>query len=130
MKHLSGNLRSRFSDFLTSDGEKPDRNRDAEFEMASPVSRDDIIADWNRGWTIVMESVAALRPEDLTRTIYIRHEAFVMVEALNRSITHAAYHVGQIVMLAKHLAGPAWKSLSIPKGPVRRPHTGQFKTRN
>jgi hypothetical protein len=116
VKHLAGNLRSRFTDFLTTDGEKPDRDRDAEFEMAERVSRDDINGWWEEGWAIALASIESLTPEDLERTVTIRGEPFHVVEALNRLATHAAYHVGQIVLLAKHFAGPNWKSLSIPKG--------------
>ena len=122
MKHVAGNLRSRFTEFLTSDGEKPDRDRDAEFEMPEPTSRERILADWNAGWAVTLASVEALTPADLDRTISIRGEAFLVVEALNRSITHTAYHVGQIVTLARHFAGgrladPVDSETSI--GPIR-----------
>jgi hypothetical protein len=116
VKHLAGNLRSRFQDFLTSDGEKPDRDRDAEFEMPDRPSREDIVAEWDKAWSIALRSIEALTPGDLDRTVQIRREPFAVVEALNRLSTHTAYHVGQIVFIAKHLAGPTWKSLSIPKG--------------
>jgi hypothetical protein len=116
VKHVAGNLRSRFRDFLTSDGEKPGRNREGEFDVPDPVPREEILKWWDEGWTIAMASIEALTPEDLDRTILIRGEASLVVEALNRSVTHTAYHVGQIVYLARHLAWPDWKSLSIPKG--------------
>jgi hypothetical protein len=116
VKHVAGNLRSRFRDFLTSDGEKPGRNRQGEFDVPDLVAREEILKWWDEGWTIAMASIEALTPEDLDRTIHIRGEAFLVVEALNRSVTHTAYHVGQIVYLARHLAWPDWKSLSIPKG--------------
>jgi uncharacterized protein DUF1572 len=116
VKHLAGNLRSRFTDFLTTDGEKPDRDRDAEFEMPERVSRHDIVGWWEDGWAIALASIESLTPGDLERIVTIRGEPFHVVEALNRLATHAAYHVGQIVLLAKHFAGPKWKSLSIPKG--------------
>jgi hypothetical protein len=116
VKHVAGNLRSRFRDFLTADGEKPDRNRDGEFDIPERASRDEILQWWNEGWTIAMASIEALTPEDLDRTIHIRGQALLVVEALDRSITHTAYHVGQIVYLARHLAWPDWSSLSIPKG--------------
>jgi hypothetical protein len=116
VKHLAGNLRSRFRDFLTSDGEKPGRNREGEFDVPDLVPREEILKWWDEGWTIAMASIEALTPEDLDRTIHIRGEAFPVIEALNRSVTHTAYHVGQIVYLARHLAWPDWKSLSIPKG--------------
>jgi Protein of unknown function (DUF1572) len=119
VQHVAGNLRSRFRDFLTSDGEKPDRNRDAEFETTEAVSRDEILRWWNDGFRVALESIEALGPQDLERTVTIRKEEFLVVEALNRSVTHTAYHVGQIVYVARHLAGPAFKSLSIPKGQSR-----------
>jgi hypothetical protein len=114
--HVAGNLRSRFTDFLTSDGEKPGRNRDGEFETPARPSRAELLASWSEGFEVALASIEALQPEDLDRTIYIRQEAFLVVEALNRSVSHTAYHVGQIVYLAKHFAGPHWTTLSIPKG--------------
>jgi hypothetical protein len=114
VKHMSGNLRSRFRDFLTSDGEKPDRNRDSEFESPARVPREQLLRWWNDAWKIAISSIEALSAEDLERTVRIRGEEMLVVEALNRSVTHAAYHVGQIVYLARHFA-PDWKTLSIPK---------------
>ena len=128
VKHVAGNLRSRFADFLTADGEKPDRDRDSEFDMRGPASREDVLRWWETGWGVALASIEALTPEDLDRTIYIRKEPFLVVEALNRSVTHTGYHVGQIVLLAKHFAGPAWKSLSIPKGQSAAHSIGQFKS--
>ena len=116
VKHVAGNLRSRFRDFLTTDGEKPDRKRDTEFEEDERVSREAVMRWWNDGWAIVLETVETLTPGDLERTVRIRGEEMLVVEALNRSITHTAYHVGQIVYLARHLASGEWTSLSIPKG--------------
>jgi hypothetical protein len=116
VKHVGGNLRSRFRDFLTTDGEKPDRNRDAEFIVERPVSREEILRWWNDGWAVVLGAIESLTPQDLERTITIRGEKMLVVDALNRSVTHTAYHVGQIVYVARHLASPNWKSLSIPKG--------------
>ena len=116
VKHVAGNLRSRFTDFLTSDGEKPGRNRDGEFEMPARTSREELLESWSEAFQIALASIEALRPEDLDRTIYVRQEAFLVVEALNRSVTHTAYHVGQIVYLTKHFAGPAFTSLTVPKG--------------
>jgi hypothetical protein len=127
VKHVGGNLRSRFSDFLTTDGEKPDRDRDAEFEMPELASRDQILAVWNDGWRAALAAIDALTPADLARTVHIRREAFLVSEALNRSITHTAYHVGQIVLLAKHFAGPAWKTLSIPRNQSRAFAQGTYK---
>jgi hypothetical protein len=115
IKHVSGNLRSRFRDFLTSDGEKPDRNRDSEFESDGPVSRDQLLRWWHEGWDIALGSIESLTAADLERTIRIRDEEMLVVEALNRSITHTAYHVGQIVYLARHFASPNWTTLSIPR---------------
>jgi hypothetical protein len=127
VKHLSGNLRSRLSDFLTTDGEKPDRNRDDEFEMADSASRAEVMAWWERGWSVATATLDSLSPADLERTVTIRQEPFLVVEALNRIATHTAYHVGQIVLLAKHFAGPGWTSLSIPKGQSRQHAQGTFK---
>jgi hypothetical protein len=127
VKHVAGNLKSRYRDFLTTDGEKPDRDRDREFEAAG-ASRDDILRWWDDGWSVALGSIEALTPDDLGRTVYVRGEAFAVVEALNRSVAHAAYHVGQIVYLARHFTGPAWRSLTIPKG-ASGGVKGEFKTR-
>jgi len=113
-KHVGGNLRSRWRDFLTSDGEKADRNRDAEF-IAETDSRDSIMRIWNAGWSVLFETLESLRTEDLGKIVQIRAEQFTVVRALNRSLTHTAYHVGQIVFLAKHLCETNWKTLSVPK---------------
>ena len=129
VKHVAGNLRSRFTDFLTADGEKPNRDRDSEFEMPASASRAVIMEWWESGWSVATASIEALTPEDLDRTVYIRGEAFQIVEALNRSVTHTAYHVGQIVLLARHFAGAGWKSLSIPKGQSAKFTRDDFKTR-
>lgn len=129
VKHLSGNLRSRLRDFLTTDGEKPDRDRDAEFEMPERVSRADLLRWWDDAWSITLGTLDALEPDDLERTIYIRGEAFLVIEALNRNATHTAYHVGQIVYLARHFAALDWRTLSIPKGKSREHTKGDFKTR-
>ena len=115
VKHMSGNLRSRFRDFLTSDGEKPDRNRDTEFESEKPATREQLMRWWNDAWKIAMGSIEVLSADDLERTVRIRGEELLVVEALNRSVTHVAYHVGQIVYLARHFASSDWKTLSIPK---------------
>jgi uncharacterized protein DUF1572 len=116
VQHIAGNLRSRYRDFLTTDGEKPDRDRDREFEQRGTSTRDSVLREWDAGWAVAMAAVHALTPADLDKTITIRGEAFLVLEALNRSVTHTAYHVGQIVYLARHLAAPNWRSLSIPKG--------------
>ena len=127
VKHVSGNMRSRWRDFLTSDGEKPDRHRDGEFEMPAHVSRDEVLGWWESGWAIALAAIEALAPEDLERTVTIRGEAFLVVEALNRSAAHTAYHVGQIVYLARHFAGAKWQTLSIPKGRSAEFAKGTFK---
>jgi hypothetical protein len=114
MQHVTGNLRSRFTGFLVSDGEKPDRNRDAEFETHS-TDRGALLSAWNDAWEIVLQALDALTPEDLERTVHIRQQPLTVIEALNRSVTHTAYHVGQIVFLAKHHAGAAWQTLSLAK---------------
>jgi hypothetical protein len=116
VKHLAGNMRSRFTDFLTMDGEKPDRHRDQEFEMAGPTTRAEVMRWWEEGWAIVFRAVEELKPEHVTRTVTIRGEPHSVLQALNRQVAHYAYHVGQIVFLAKHLRSVEWKSLSIPRG--------------
>ncbi len=115
VKHLAGNMRSRWTDFLTSDGEKPDRNRDAEFE-APPKTRAELAALWESGWKILFDSLTQLTDADLTRTITIRGEAHSVMQAINRNVAHTAYHVGQIVYLSKHFAGSKWTALTIPRG--------------
>ena len=127
VKHVGGNLRSRYRDFLTTDGEKPDRHRDTEFEMPEEASREEIQRWWEEGWSTALGSIEALTVDDLGRTVTIRGEAFLVMEALNRSVTHTAYHVGQMVYVARHFAGPEWKSLSIPKGQSDRFARGEFK---
>lgn len=128
VKHVYGNLRSRFTDFLTTDGEKPDRNRDDEFEMPQQVSREQLLKWWAEGFRVVLGTLGAMKPEDLERTVHIRGEAFLAVEAINRSATHTAYHAGQIVYVARHLASGQWTSLSIPKG-MSAGFGGDFKTK-
>jgi hypothetical protein len=115
MKHISGNLRSRFTDFLTTDGEKPDRNRDGEFEMPERPGRAAIMSNWESGWARLFETLDSLTPEDLLRDVYIRGERHSVIQALDRQMTHHSYHVGQIVFLAKHLASSKWRTLSIPR---------------
>ncbi len=116
VKHLAGNQRSRWTDFLTSDGEKPDRERDREFELEERDSRESLMAEWEAGWTLVLESISSLRPDDLLREVTLRGEAHTALEAIDRQLVHYSHHVGQIVFLAKQWTGLAWKSLSIPKG--------------
>jgi uncharacterized protein DUF1572 len=116
IKHLAGNMRSRFTDFLTSDGEKPDRHRDQEFEITAHTTRAEVMRWWEQGWAGVLSAIESLKPEDVTRTVTIRGEPHTVLQAINRQIAHYAYHVGQIVFLAKHLRSREWKSLSIPRG--------------
>ena len=132
VKHISGNLRSRWMDFLTTDGEKPDRNRDQEFEMNQGTTREDLMRRWEEGWNYVFETLAGLHPADLARTVYIRSEPHSVVQAINRSLTHYAYHVGQIVYLSKSLRKREWNSLSIPRGKTAeynalKPEARKFK---
>ena len=115
VKHIAGNMLSRWSDFLTSDGEKPFRDRDAEFEDPPP-NREALLDLWNRGWVCLFSALEPLTDADLTRTITIRTEPHSVMQAINRQVTHYAYHVGQIVFLAKHLQSEHWKSLSVPRG--------------
>lgn len=116
MQHVGGNLRSRFSDFLTSDGEKPDRRRDAEFESASDRAPAEVRAVWEAGWDVLFRTLDSLGPEDLLRTVTIRGEPHTVIRALERSLAHISYHVGQIVYVAKAIRGAAFESLSIPLG--------------
>lgn len=116
IKHLAGNMRSRFTDFLTADGEKPDRHRDQEFEMNAATTRTDVMRWWDEGWARVFSAVEALKPDDVLRTVTIRSEPHTVLQALNRQVAHYAYHVGQMVFLAKHFRSAEWKSLSIPRG--------------
>jgi hypothetical protein len=114
-KHISGNLRSRWTDFLTSDGEKPDRHRDSEFEEPT-LRREEMMASWEAGWSALLSALDSLSGEDLDRTVYIRGQAHSVLKAMQRSLAHTASHVGQIVFMSKHLCGPRWKTLSIPRG--------------
>jgi hypothetical protein len=115
VKHMAGNLRSRFTDFLTTDGEKPDRNRDGEFEVEGVTTRAGVLADWESGWARLFATLDALTPDDLLRDVYIRGERHSVMQALDRQMTHHAYHVGQIVFLAKHFRSAEWKTLSIAR---------------
>ena len=116
MKHVSGNLHSRWSRFLESDGEKPDRNRDGEFETSSDDTPARLRERWEQGWKILFETLDSLRPGDLERTVTIRREPHTVLQAINRQLSHYSLHVGQMIYLAKHLVGPAWQSMSIPMG--------------
>jgi len=114
VKHMAGNMRSRWTDFLTSDGEKPDRNRDAEFDDP-PATREAVLAAWEEGWQCVFRALEPLSELDLQRTVTIRGEAHSVMQAINRQMAHYSYHCGQIVLLAKHFSHAEWKSLTVPR---------------
>ncbi len=114
VQHIAGNQRSRFTDFLTTDGEKPDRNRDAEFEPHIRT-REELLRRWEAGWEIVFNTLVSLTLADLQRTVTLRGEPLTVLQAIHRATHHYAYHVGQIAFLAKHWKSAEWKSLSIPK---------------
>lgn len=116
VKHLAGNMRSRFTGFLTTDGEKPDRFRDREFEIDSQTTREGLMKSWEEGWAQVFAALEELKPEDVMRTVTIRGEPHTVLQAINRQIAHYALHTGQIVFLAKHIRSGEWKTLSIPRG--------------
>lgn len=115
VKHMAGNMRSRWTDFLTTDGEKPDRNRDTEFEDA-PASRAEMMAMWEKGWAILFAALAPLTDAGMARTVLIRGERHSVMQAINRQLAHYAYHCGQIVVIARAFSGGGWMSLSVPKG--------------
>lgn len=123
VKHLAGNMRSRFTDFLTSDGEKPDRFRDREFEINSATTRSEVMTWWEEGWGCVLNAIDSLKPEDVMRTVTIRGEPHTVLQAINRQIAHYAAHTGQIVFLAKHFRSSEWNTLTIPRG-----KSEEFKT--
>ena len=114
IKHISGNMISRWTDFLTTDGEKPDRNRDNEFVDDTPA-KEQLIKLWDKGWNVFLKTLDSLNENDLLKTVTIRGEALTVMQALNRQTAHYAYHIGQIVFIAKHIKSTEWKSLSIPK---------------
>jgi Protein of unknown function (DUF1572) len=116
VKHLAGNMRSRFTDFLTSDGEKPNRFRDREFELNPATTRAEVMQWWEEGWSCVFAAIEGLKPEDVMRTVTVRGEPHTVLQAVNRQIAHYAQHTGQIVFLAKHLRSNEWKTLSVPRG--------------
>jgi hypothetical protein len=115
MKHVAGNMRSRWTNFLTADGEKPDRNRDSEFEQEGGDTRASLMSRWEDSWRLLFETLSALQPDDLGKTVTIRGEAHTVLQAINRQMSHYSAHVGQIVLLAKHFAGTKWQTLSMPK---------------
>lgn len=114
LKHMAGNMRSRWTDFLTSDGEKPDRDRDSEF-VAPPATREALMRVWEDGWSRLFAALEPLSDADLSRAVTIRGEPHSVMQAVNRQVAHYALHVGQVVFLAKHLAGERWESLSVPR---------------
>ena len=116
MKHMGGSLESSFTDFLTTNGEKPTRNRDAEFELEAGDTRETILAKWERGWNALSGTLDALRPGDLLRTVHIRGEPHSALQALSRHVVHQSTHAGQIIILARHWAGARWETLTIPRG--------------
>ncbi|HEY0386312.1 MAG TPA: DUF1572 family protein [Pyrinomonadaceae bacterium] len=115
VKHMAGNMLSRWTDFLSTDGEKPSRHRDMEFVITEGTTRAELTAYWERGWACVFAALEPLRVEDFNRKVLIRGEEHTIIQAINRQLTHYAYHTGQIVFLAKHLRSVEWKSLSIPR---------------
>lgn len=118
LKHLAGNMCSRWTDFLTTDGEKPDGRRDTEFVIEPGDTRAALMDRWEAGWQALFRTIEPLKPEDLGRSVLIRAEPYTVLKAIQWQVSHYGYHVGQIVLLAKHFAGPAWRSLSIPKAAV------------
>ena len=116
MRHIAGNARSRWTDFLTTDGEKPDRHRDREFDHPPTQTRAALLAEWEAGWAVTLDAIGSLTPSDLLRTVTIRGEPHTVIRAIERQTRHYGQHVGQIVLLAKHWRGASWVSLSIPRG--------------
>lgn len=116
VKHVAGNLRSRWTDFLSSDGDKPDRNRDTEFLNETRDTRASLLERWENAWQITLDALEELTPADLDKTVTIRSEPHTVIKAIQRSLAHTAQHAGQIILLAKHYAGAQWQTLSIPRG--------------
>jgi uncharacterized damage-inducible protein DinB len=127
VKHMAGNMRSRFTDFLTSDGEKHDRQRDQEFVITAATKRDEIIRWWEQGWHTVFDAINSLQPADFERTVTIRGQPHSVLQALQRAMSHLAYHTGQIVFLAKHYKGAGWESLSVPRGQSEQVNAKMFE---
>jgi hypothetical protein len=125
VQHIAGNLRSRWTDFLTTDGEKPDRDRDAEFETPAVVDRAALMAAWEEGWGRLFATLSALTIPDLLKTVYVRAEPHSVPQAIHRQMTHQAYHVGQLVTLAKHYAAD-WQALTVPRGKSREFNAAMF----
>ena len=132
VKHVGGNLRSRWADFLTTDGEKPDRDRDGEFEIRGGDTQASLMAQWESGWQCVFDTIGSLTPGDLAKTVLIRREPHSVIQAITRSFGHTAAHVGQIVYVAKHLRWQDWKTLTVPRGKSKEFNakmTERFKTK-
>lgn len=125
VQHLSGNMLSRWTDFLNSDGEKEWRNRDAEFEDVI-TTKEELVEAWNKGWTVFMNTLNSLKEEDLSKIVYIRNQGHTVMEAINRQLAHYPYHIGQMVYLAKLLVNGPWESLSIPKNGSKEYNTEKF----
>ena len=115
VKHMAGNMISRWTDFLTTDGEKPDRNRDMEFVMLPETTKEEMLAFWEKGWARVFAAIEPLQPEDLMRLVQIRGQDHTVMQAINRQVSHYANHIGQVILLAKHFKAGEWQSLSVPK---------------
>ena len=133
IKHMHGNMRSRWRDFLTTDGEKPDRQRDTEFEMPEHLTRAQLMEMWERGWAYVFDALEPLTDADLDRKVFIRSEPHSVMQAINRQIAHSANHIGQIIFLAKHFRSFEWKAVTIPRGKseefLRKVETGKASQR-
>jgi len=128
VSHLAGNMLSRWTDFLSSDGEKEWRDRDAEFDAYRFTTREELLAYWESGWRCLFDALASVNPEDLERIIFIRHQGHTVTEAINRQLAHYPYHVGQIVMIGKMMTDTAWQSLSIPRGGSQEYNQVKFST--
>lgn len=126
VKHMWGNMLSRWTDFLTTDGEKPNRNREAEFDN-DILNKEELLQKWNDGWTCLFDAIDPLKEEDLSTIVYIRNEPHTVTQAINRQVAHYAYHVGQIVYVGRTILGPQWKSLSIPRGGTTTFNEEMFK---
>ena len=129
MKHMAGNMFSRWTDFLTSDGEKPDRNRDMEFVIESNTTKADVLDYWERGWACVFNALEPLTLADFEKTVLIRGEKHTIVQAINRQLMHYSYHIGQIVYLAKHFRSTEWTSLSVPRNKSAEFNASKFGTK-
>src|SRR5690349_331126 len=133
VKHMAGNMRSRWRDFLTTDGEKADRHRDTEFEMPEQLTRAQVMEVWEKGWKYVFDALDPLTDADLTRKVYIRGEPHSVMQAINRQVAHYANHIGQIILLAKHYRSSEWKAVTIPRGKseefLKRVQTGEASQR-